>query len=153
MLVGQGLVVVGVYFKIARARVGLGCCRVVRAEAPAVGAPATASRRRTVHRTPGARVGEYHMTNAGFSDATTVAAHDSASASITPPADSRLASNKAWHCVVRRRTMSSRAPREGIGAGGWLVEMVAAPDHRWFSRKGLRKNRTRGWRKQVVAQK
>ena len=154
MLVGQRLVVVDVYPDVTRARVGLGARRVVRAEAAAVGAPAaTARRRRTVHRTPGARVGEYHMTNAGFSDATTVAAHDSASASITPPADSRLASNKAWHCVVRRRTMSSRAPREGIGAGGWLVEMVAAPDHRWFSRKGLRKNRTRGWRKQVVAQK
>ena len=95
MLVGQGLVVVGVYFKIARARVGLGAGRVVRAEAAAVGAPAVLCRWRTVHRTPGARVGEYHMTNAGFSDATTVAAHDSASTSMTPPADSRLASKKA----------------------------------------------------------
>ena len=103
MLVGQGLVVVGVDPNVTRARVGLGARRVVGTEAPAVGAPAaTASaygsaggRRRTVHRTPGARVGEYHMTNAGFSDATTVAAHDSASTSITPPADSRLASKKA----------------------------------------------------------
>jgi len=96
VLVGQRLVVVDVYPNIARARVGLGARRVVRAEAPAVGAPAaTARRRRTVHMTPGARVGEYHMTNAGFSDATTVAAHDSASTSITPPADSRLASKKA----------------------------------------------------------
>ena len=96
MLVGQRLVVVGVYSKIARARVGFGAGRVVRAEAPAVGAPAaTARRRRTVHRTPGARVGEYHMTNAGFSDVTTVAAHDSESTSMTPPADSRLASKKA----------------------------------------------------------
>ena len=138
MLVGQRLVVVGVYSKIARARVGFGAGRVVRAEAPAVGAPAaTARRRRTVHRTPGARVGEYHMTNAGFSDVTTVAAHESVSTSITPPADSRLASKKA--CVVLRRRTSSRVGREGIGAGCWLVEMVAAPDHRWgFSRKGLR---------------
>ena len=96
MLVGQGLVVVDVDPKIARARVGLGARRVVRAEAAAVGAPAATARRwRTVHRTPGACVGEYHMTNAGFSDATTVAAHDSASTSITPPADSRLASKKA----------------------------------------------------------
>ena len=95
MLVGQGLVVVGVYFKIARARVGLGAGRVVRAEAAAVWAPTVLRRRCTVHRTPGARVGEYHMTNAGLSDATTVAAHDSASTSITPPADSRLASKKA----------------------------------------------------------
>ena len=93
MLVGQRLVVVDVYPNIARARVGLGARRVVRAEALAVRAPAaTTRRRRTVHRTPGARVGEYHITNAGFSDATTVAAHDSSSTSITPPADSRLAS-------------------------------------------------------------
>ena len=40
MLVGQGLVVVGVNPHIARARVGLGARRVVRAEAAAVGAPA-----------------------------------------------------------------------------------------------------------------
>ena len=95
MLVGQRLVVVGVYSKIARARVGLGAGRVVRAEAAAVGAPTVLCRWRTVHRTPGACVGEYHMTNAGLSDATTVASHDSASTSMTPPADSRLASKKA----------------------------------------------------------
>ena len=109
MLVGQGLVVVGVYFKIARARVGLGAGRVVRAEAAAVGAPARGDcasyaispPRHVSHRYEGTapdavpRVGLYHMTNAGFSDATTVASHDSASASITPPADSRLASKKA----------------------------------------------------------
>ena len=40
MLVGQRLVVVGVNPNIARARVGLGARRVVRAEAAAVGAPA-----------------------------------------------------------------------------------------------------------------
>jgi hypothetical protein len=40
MLVGQRLVVVDVYPKIARARVGLRARRVVRTEAPAVGAPA-----------------------------------------------------------------------------------------------------------------
>ena len=120
MLVGQGLVVVGVYFKIARARVGLGGRRVVRAEAAAVGAPAaTARRRRTVHRTPGARVGEYHMTNAGFSERATVASHDSASTSTTPPADSRLASKKA---CVDRSSRQSRSPRrrrreDAIGVG------------------------------------
>ena len=122
MLVGQGLVVVGVDPNVTRARVGLGARRVVRAEAAAVGAPAVLCRWRTVHRTPGACVGEYHMTNAGFSDAATVAAHESVSTSITPPADSRLASKKAWHCVVRSSKTSSRAPREGIGAGGWLVD-------------------------------
>ena len=122
MVVGQRLVVVDVNPKIARARVGLGAGRVVRAEAAAVGAPTVLCRWRTVHRTPGARVGEYHITNAGFSDATTVAAHDSASTSMTPPADSRLASKKAWHCLVRSSKTSSRVGREGIGAGGWLVD-------------------------------
>ena len=116
MLVGQRLVVVDVYPHIARARVGLGARRVVRAEAAAVGAPAaTARRRRAVHRTPAACVGEYHITNAGFSDVTTVVAHDSSSTSITPPADSLLASKYA---CVRSSSTSSRAPREGIGAGG-----------------------------------
>ena len=48
------------------------------------------------------------MTNAGFSDVTTVASHDSASTSITPPADSRLASKKA---CVDRSSRQSRSPR------------------------------------------
>ena len=117
MLVGQGLVVVGVYPKIARARVGLGAGRVVRAEAAAVGAPTVLCRWRTVHRTPGACVGEYHMTNAGFSDVTTVS-HESASTSITPPADSLLASKKA---CVDRSSRQSRSPRrrreDAIGVG------------------------------------
>ena len=117
MLVGQRLVVVGVDPKIARARVGLGAGRVVRAEAAAVGAPTILCRWRTVHRTPGACVGEYHMTNAGFSDATTVVAHDSASTSMTPPAEVLEASNKAA-CVVRRRR-TSNVRREGIRAVGW----------------------------------
>ena len=131
MLVGQRLVVVGVNPNIARARVGLGARRVVRAEAAAVGAPAATAMGvkcggalATVSRYDAGRarcVGLYHITNAGFSDATTVVAHDSSSTSITPPADSRLASKKAWHCVVRSSSTSSRAPREGIGAGGWLV--------------------------------
>jgi len=118
VFVGQGLVVVGVDPNVTRARVRLGARRVVRAEAAAVGAPAApARRRRTVHRTPGARVGEYHMTNAGFSDATTVAAHDSASTSITPPADSRLASKNP---CVDRNSNTSNVQREGIRtvAGG-----------------------------------
>ena len=60
------------------------------------------------------------MTNAGFSDATTVASHDSASTSITPPADSRLASKKA---CVDRSSRQSRSPRrrrrreDAIGVG------------------------------------
>ena len=116
MLVGQGLVVVGVYFKIARARVGLGARRVVGTEAAAVGAPTVLCRWRTVHRTPGACVGEYHITNAGFSDVTTVAAHDSASTSMTPPAEVLDASKKA---CVDRSSSTSNVRREGIRTGGW----------------------------------
>ena len=71
---------------------------------------------------PGGAASQARVLEQVFSDATTVASHDSASTSMTPPADSRLASKKAWHCVVRRRRTSSRAPREGIGAGGWLVD-------------------------------
>ena len=122
MLVGQGLVVVDVYPNIARARVGLGARRVVGTEAAAVGAPAAPARRwRTVHRTPVARVGEYHITNAGFSDVTTVASHDSASTSITPPADSRLASKYA--CVVRSN-ITSNVQREGIRCWQPLIQMM-----------------------------
>ena len=56
------------------------------------------------------------MTNAGLSDATTVASHDSASTSMTPPADSRLASKRAH---VDRNSSTSNVRREGIRAGGW----------------------------------
>ena len=130
MLVGQRLVVVDVDPHIARARVGLGARRVVRAEAAAVGAPAAARRWRQEggalatarNRYEGTasdavpRVGLYHITNAGLSDATTVVAHDSASTSITPPADSRLASKKA---LVDRSSITINVRREGIRAGGW----------------------------------
>ena len=109
MVVGQRLVIVGVDPNIARARVGLGARRVVGTEAAAVGAPARGDcasyaispPRHVSHRCEGTapdavpRVGLYHITNAGFSDATTVASHESASTSMTPPADSRLASKKA----------------------------------------------------------
>ena len=61
------------------------------------------------------------MTNAGFSDATTVVSHDSASTSITPPADSRLASKYA--CVVRSN-ITSNVQREGIRCWQPLIQMM-----------------------------